>query len=114
MSKKRGNGEGCITQRKDGRWSAIITVGYSTDGKRLRKTIYGKTKREVTEQLSRLANQKLDGSLSTADQERLGDYLTSWIANDTRLRPTTRLRYEGIIRLHINPRIGGLKISAIR
>ena len=34
----RGHGEGTITQRKDGRWQAQISLG---DGKR--KTLYGKT-----------------------------------------------------------------------
>ncbi len=114
MPKKRGSGEGSIFQRGNGRWVSVITVGYSAGGKRLRKTIYGKTKKEVTDKLTRLANQKLDGSLTTDDQERLGDYLTNWVANDTRLQPTTRGRYEGVIRLYINPKIGGMKISAVR
>ena len=33
-TKRRGNGEGSIFQRNDGRWSARITVGYGADGKR--------------------------------------------------------------------------------
>lgn len=114
MTKKRGNGNGSIFQRSDGRWSAIITVGYSAAGKRLRKTIYGKSRQEVRDALTRLSSQKLDGSLSADDQERLGDYLTNWVTNDTRLAATSRERYSGVIRLHINPRLGGMKISAVR
>ncbi len=42
----RGHGEGTITQRKDGRWQAQISLGA---GKR--KTLYGKTRKEVREKL---------------------------------------------------------------
>lgn len=45
MAKKRGAGEGSIFQRADGQWTATITVGYSETGKRLRKTVYGTTKK---------------------------------------------------------------------
>jgi hypothetical protein len=38
MAKKRGNGEGSIYKRKDGRWAAKYT---SVDGKR--KEVYAKT-----------------------------------------------------------------------
>ena len=31
---RRSNNEGCITQRKDGRWAGIATVGYDENGKR--------------------------------------------------------------------------------
>jgi integrase len=46
-SGRRGKGEGAIYQRaSDGRWVAVLDLGYS-DGKRQRKTLYGKTRREV-------------------------------------------------------------------
>ena len=43
---KRGNGEGSIYHRKDGRWVAEITI----EG-RQRKFVYGKTRKEVQEKL---------------------------------------------------------------
>ena len=42
---KRGNSEGSIYKRKDGRWAASVSVGWH-DGKYRRKTLYGKTRRE--------------------------------------------------------------------
>lgn len=113
MSKKRGAGEGCISKRPDGSWQAIITVGYSATGRRVRKWVYGTTKREVTDKLTRLQNQKLDRTLTATDSQRLGDYLDAWVENDTRLAPTTRKRYRGLISKHINPLVGGLKVGAI-
>lgn len=52
MSKKRGNGEGCIYySEKLGRWVGQFTAGYKEDGKINRKTVYGKTRREVSEKI---------------------------------------------------------------
>ena len=52
---RRGQGEGSIYQRKDGRWVAELDLGWEA-GKRKRKPIYGKTRREVQEKLERPAN----------------------------------------------------------
>lgn len=112
-TKKRGHGEGCVSQRPDGKWFAVITVGYSTGGKRIRKWVYGATKREVTDRLTRLQNQKLDRTLTATDSQRLGEYLEQWVENDTRLAPSTRTRYRGLIKKHISPLIGGLKLGTI-
>ena len=46
--KRRGRGEGSIFQRADGRWTATITVGYDGNGKRKRRTVYGKTKHGIS------------------------------------------------------------------
>ena len=43
-------GEGSITRRADGRWMARVDLGWQ-DGKRRRKTLYGRTKREVQDRL---------------------------------------------------------------
>src|SRR3954451_22657330 len=48
---RRGQNEGSIYRRKDGRWVGSLNVGV-TDGKRRRKDFYGKTRREVQEQLT--------------------------------------------------------------
>ena len=40
--RKRGKGEGSVSQRKDGRWEARLTL---SDGRR--KSFYGKTRQEV-------------------------------------------------------------------
>ena len=57
---KRGNNEGSIFQRKDGRWVGQITVGYK-DGKRQFKTIYGKTRKAVAEELKKLLADQQQG-----------------------------------------------------
>jgi len=46
----RGAGEGSIFQRKDGRWVAMILLGYGS-GRRQRKTLYGRTRGEIQKRL---------------------------------------------------------------
>ena len=48
---KRGNGEGSISRRKTGGWMAQYTV-YTAEGRK-RRTLYGKTRAEVSEQLTK-------------------------------------------------------------
>ena len=48
---KRDYGEGSISQRKDGTWTARIFLGKSADGKQKIKAIYGKTEKEVKKKL---------------------------------------------------------------
>lgn len=47
---KRGNNEGSIFKRADGRWAASLQVGYE-NGQRRRKSFYGRTQSEVQAQL---------------------------------------------------------------
>ena len=50
MARKRGQNEGSIFRRRDGRWCAILNLGWE-NGKRRRKHLYGATAAEVQEQL---------------------------------------------------------------
>jgi len=44
---KRGPNEGSVYRRRsDGRWVAAISLGWR-DGRRVRKLVYGRTRREV-------------------------------------------------------------------
>lgn len=49
--KRRGRGEGGIQLRQDGRFEGRISLGYNGAGKRIRKTVYGKSKAEVQKKL---------------------------------------------------------------
>ena len=47
MGNRRGNGEGSIYKRADGRWAAALTL---EGGKR--RTLYGKTRQQVAKGLT--------------------------------------------------------------
>ena len=54
MAKKRANGEGNIRKRKYGRWEGRYTAGYDEKtGKRITKSVLGKTQAEVKEKLAK-------------------------------------------------------------
>ena len=93
--KRRGNGEGTIYQRADGRWAAQVTLADMA-----RKTLYGKTRLEVQRKLTAVRRQ-LDLGLPVQRDERvrLADFLADWLARvRPSVKPLTRARYGEIIR----------------
>ena len=60
MMANRGHGEGSIYQRKDGRWTAAITLENHK-----RKTFYGKTRKEVQDKLKVALHEQQQGTLAT-------------------------------------------------
>ena len=50
-AKRRNNNEGSIRKRSNGLWEAQYIAGYKPDGKPIRRSIYGKSKKEVKTRL---------------------------------------------------------------
>jgi integrase len=92
---KRGNGEGSITRRSDGRWMARYMAGPK------RKYIYGKTRQEVAEELSKALSDRANGFDFDAGTLTLGGYLDGWLSHSVRdsVRQRTFERYEQIARV---------------
>src|SRR6266487_657373 len=109
MGKKRGHGEGSIYLRKDGRWTASIT----TEGRK-RKYIYGKTRKEVQEQLKIALREQQQGMLVTTPQQTLEQFLGQWLeAHRPSVRIRTYERYEQIVRVHIVPALGHVQLQKL-
>lgn len=110
--KRRGRGEGSIFQRGDGYWVAVISNGFGGDGKRRRKTVYGKTKKEVQDKLKDEGYNAAAGI--GAGKLTLGDQLTRWLdVKRTKLAPATITRYECTIENHVKPKLGGVRLDRI-
>jgi hypothetical protein len=60
---QRVNGEGPIYRRSDGRWTAACYV-LRPDGTRVRRAVYGKTRKEVADQLAVLIAKTKGGPAS--------------------------------------------------
>lgn len=108
MGKRRGHGEGAIYQREsDGLWCTSIDLGF-VNGKRKRKVIYGKTRREVAEKLKALQREQLQGVSLAAEPLTLGAFLDRWLAEVVvvRNRPRTHASYSDTVRLYIKPHLG--------
>ena len=109
MSGRRGNSEGSITKRPDGRWEARISL---EGGKR--KSVYAKTRQEVARRLAEMTRDRDKGLPIVGDRQHVGDFLTDWLTN---VKPTVRYRrwerYEQYARLHIVPTLGAVPLSKL-
>ena len=91
---RRNAGEGSIRQRSSGTWEARYRAA---DGRR--RSVYGKTKREVTDRL-RAAQRDTDSGLKPLDQRLSVEmYLRDWLEADVRpnSKPATHRTYERIV-----------------
>ncbi len=114
MAKKRGNGEGGITRhKKSGLYMARYTVQTAAGSKR--KALYGKTRSEVAAKLSKALADREDGLTYDAGKQTVEEYLARWLSNSVRdtVRRRTYERYESIVRVHLVPAIGKVKLKAL-
>lgn len=114
MSKKRGAGEGSITQRKDGMWQGAVTVGRNKNGTQKRKYFYGKTRAEVSKKITTAIKDLQEGTFidSSADTT-VEQWLTHWLwtYKKNELKQTTFEQYETLFRIHLYPKIGTVKLT---
>jgi len=115
MGKKRGNGEGSIYQRSDGRWEARLRVQDGAGGV-VRKSLYGDTREELQKKLHALQKQRIEGTFNSDARRPLGEFLTVWL--EQHVRPSREIRttffYESLIRRHIVPEIGHIRLENLK
>ena len=114
--KKRGNNEGTIRKRTDGRWEAIYTTGYKADGKPIRRSIYGKTRKEVALRLGELLHQVEHEEYVPPQKMTVGEWLDDWwkIYCLPFKKISTCTGYESTITWHLKPYIGNKQLQTIR
>jgi integrase len=106
---KRGNGEGSIYRRKDGRWVGVVT-GHD----RQRKSFYGTSRHEVQLQLGAAVRARQQGRVLATPAVNVGNYLERWLEDTIRpsLRPMTYLAYRVGVR-RLSPHLGRLRLSTL-
>jgi integrase len=117
MAKKRGNNEGSITRRPDGRWMAQVTIGRDPQtGKPRRATFYGKTRQEVADKLTKALRDKQQGTFVAPHKLTLGEWLHTWLweYKKPRLRPNSFDSYERLVRCHLQPALGQIALRDLR
>jgi integrase len=112
--RRRGRGEGSIYERKDGRFAAVVNVGYR-NGKRVRKTFYGETRIEVQEQLKKALREQQLGLPVAPDRQTMEEFLLSWLDGTARprLRPRTFSDYKLIVEKHLVPAFGNVPLQKL-
>ena len=111
---KRGQGEGSIYKRRDGRWVGVVNLGYQ-DGKLKRKYYYGKTREEVKSELVTALNDQQKGLPILTERQTVAKFLDKWLAEVARpsVRPKTYRFYHDHIRLHITPALGNKRLEKL-
>jgi integrase len=116
--KKRGQNEGSIYQESPGKWVASMTVGYKVvDGKRrrIRKKFSASTRNAVHQKLTKeLGRQQRGRSISTKTHS-LATFLQTWLDDVAKnsVRPKTFRTYSDMVKLHIAPAIGSIRVEKL-
>ncbi len=117
MSKKRGQGEGTIFEERPGRWVAQVSSGYVIrDGKRrrVRKKFVATTREEVHRALTKALGRQLAGRDVSPKKQTVAQFLRSWLEQiATQVRPKTFRTYSDIVKLHLSPILGAIKLERL-
>jgi integrase len=111
---RRGNGEGTITRRKDGRWEAKYTVHTAKGPKR--RAFYGRTRAEVAEKLTTALSDRSSGLANfDAGSLTVGEYVGRWLSDSVRgsVRTSTHASYERQLRRYVVPALGRVKLKQL-
>ncbi len=114
MPKGRANGEGTIYQRKDGRWSGQYWVDTPRGSER--RTFYGKTEEQVRKKLAKAIAERDVGVHFDAGGMSFGELLDYWLKSfvKARVKPRTYENYEYVVRMHLRPALGSVKLDKLR
>lgn len=100
-------------RRSDGRWTGEIDLGWDGD-RHVRKTVYGHSRKEVEDRIRAALNGLDKGLLPPTRAPHLDTFLARWLATvRPSIRPSTYASYEGVVRLHIVPKIGRISLDKL-
>jgi hypothetical protein len=107
VSKKRGNGEGSITKRRDGRYTVHTVKGPK------RRHVYGKTRKEAADRLAKALSDRTEGIVYNNENMTVGEYLDVWLKSSVRgsIRQSTYDRDAYLVENHVKPALGRIKLK---
>jgi integrase len=116
MARRRVNGEGTITKLSNGTYMGKVMIGWKSNGKPNRISIYGKTEKEVSAKIREISSKVDNGSYIMPTKLTFGDWLIRWLHDykSINLKPRTYDTYESQINTHIIPEIGGIELKNLK
>ncbi|MFI6168924.1 tyrosine-type recombinase/integrase [Nocardia sp. NPDC051052] len=111
---RRGQGEGTLYHRSDGRWEGAAYLP-TASGRIRRLRVYGKTRKEASEKLTMSLADTKRGIPLPEQSWKVGAYLDYFmrdIAPKT-LRPTTINTYGNVIQGHLKPMLGSHSLTRL-
>jgi integrase len=108
---RRGNREGTIFQRADGRWMGMLSLPGG-----IRKSFYGRTSDDVRRQLVEAAHVNDQAAATGAKPMTVGQFLDVWLDRiaKPRIRAQTYKGYEVNVRVHLKPAIGRIELAKLQ
>ncbi len=101
----RGHNEGSLFRRATGQYVAVVTM---RDGRRVSR--WAKDRDAAKANLAELLRLRDAGAPQTG-RIRLGDYLERWVRDDHGWAPSTARKHASIVRVHLVPDLGGLRLA---
>jgi integrase len=97
-------------------WVAQATIGRTPEGKLKRITFYGDTRKEVSEKMAAALHDVKQGTFTEPSKLTFGEWNLTWLNEYAKpqVRPTTFDSYEYLIRVHINPSLGGYYLKDLQ
>lgn len=110
-SGKRTRTSGSVRRLPSGKWQARL---YAATGERTALGVFA-TKAEADRTLRVALSDQLRGGFVDPRKGRIsfGDYATAWLERRPNLRPRTRELYDGQLRNHLLPTLGGTELGKI-
>ncbi len=107
---RRGHHEGTKHHRADGRWEWRITLA---GGKR--RSFYGRTEREARDKKNAAIRDHESGLAATDARLTVKVYLQRWLIDTAahRVRDATLRSYESLVRVHIVPALGRVRLREL-
>lgn len=114
MNRRRGQNEGSIFQRKDGRWCGMLSLGWE-NGKRKRKSFFAATAAEVRDLLLKARSDHARGLPVAIERQTVKQFLDRWLQDSVKpaVRPRTYESYELTVRLHLAPALGHILLEKL-
>ena len=111
---RNANGEGTAYQRANGRWAGQCYVT-ETDGRRLRRTVYGASRREVEGKIAELLDREATGRRLAPAMLTVGDYLQEWLTQivSQRVRANSLSAYRFQAERYLIPDLGRKKLASL-
>lgn len=106
---KRGQNEGSIIKRADGRWQARVTL---PDGSR--KSYYARTRQEAQKKIQQALRDIDNGLPIASERQTVEQYLLAWLTDiKHQLKVSSFHRYDNQMRLHVIPALGRHLLSKL-
>jgi integrase len=113
---RRSYGEGSIFERtRRGKIYFVATISLTEIGRRRRREVWCTDETAARKALKSLKDARVKGRKVFGQRQTVGEWLDRWLEQrKPNTAPSTSMHYERVVRLHIKPYVGRLKLDGVR